>query len=353
MRNTKQKLLYVYSSPIFAERDQAILFEKFDVHMLYCSTDTYLSIISIIKYIWTSFRLVRDVKVVIFLMGGSHIWIPMIFAKLLGKKTIVILGGADSQSIPSLKYGLFYQSGIKREINSLMYCWANILAPVDESLIESVNTYADVLGDGYKVGVKEFLPDIDTPFIAIPTEYDSNFWSYYSDDRKGVIAVTPLDDDETFLLKGFDMILAIAREMPKVKFSIVGVDEVYRKTILDIPSNVTIYGFKSSIELVELYNQHQVYLLPSLSEGLPNVLCESMMCGCIPVASDVGGNKKAVGDIGYIIRERNLEAYKTAICNALLANEKDRRAARKRINALFGKGSRQKLLEETIENLIS
>ncbi len=39
-----------------------------------------------------------------------------------------------------------------------------------------------------------------------------------------------------------------------------------------------------------------IFVLPSLSEALPNSLMEAMACGCCPVASDVGGNPELVED---------------------------------------------------------
>jgi glycosyltransferase involved in cell wall biosynthesis len=39
-----------------------------------------------------------------------------------------------------------------------------------------------------------------------------------------------------------------------------------------------------------------IFVLPSLSEGLSNSLLEAMGCGCCPIASDTGGNPELVKD---------------------------------------------------------
>src|SRR5690606_39307412 len=49
------------------------------------------------------------------------------------------------------------------------------------------------------------------------------------------------------------------------------------------PENVTIVGPRPREALPAEYGAASVYLQLSRSEGLPNVLCEAMACGCIPV----------------------------------------------------------------------
>jgi len=47
-------------------------------------------------------------------------------------------------------------------------------------------------------------------------------------------------------------------------------------------------------DMVPLYRQHHVFVLPSVSEGLSNALLEAMACGLCPLASRVGGTAEAV-----------------------------------------------------------
>ncbi len=53
-----------------------------------------------------------------------------------------------------------------------------------------------------------------------------------------------------------------------------------------------------------------VFVLPSLSEGLSNALMEAMACGCCVIASEVGGNPELVSDgtTGLLFPSRNREA---------------------------------------------
>ncbi len=75
---------------------------------------------------------------------------------------------------------------------------------------------------------------------------------------------------------------------------LVGEGAVYRDLVaqaasLGIASRVTFAGAKRHDELPNWYRAADVTVLPSRSEGLPNVLRESLACGVPFVASDVGG----------------------------------------------------------------
>ncbi len=52
---------------------------------------------------------------------------------------------------------------------------------------------------------------------------------------------------------------------------------------------IKLHGSQPQAELAKWYRAADVTVLPSLSEGIPNVLLESMACGTRWIASDVGG----------------------------------------------------------------
>jgi len=64
---------------------------------------------------------------------------------------------------------------------------------------------------------------------------------------------------------------------------------------LGLGNSVTFAGPRPHSELPDWYRAADVTVLPSLSEGIPNILLESLACGTPFVASDVGGVRELEG----------------------------------------------------------
>ena len=66
---------------------------------------------------------------------------------------------------------------------------------------------------------------------------------------------------------------------------------------LDMSNSIYLLGRKNREELIELYNQSDVFVLSSISEGFPKVLLEALSCGCKVVSTDVGAVRSVLPDI--------------------------------------------------------
>lgn len=67
-------------------------------------------------------------------------------------------------------------------------------------------------------------------------------------------------------------------------------------------------------ELINFYNQHDIYVVASKHEADPLPLIESMACGCFPVASAIGIAPELIRhkENGYIVESRSVEAFQKA-----------------------------------------
>lgn len=65
-------------------------------------------------------------------------------------------------------------------------------------------------------------------------------------------------------------------------------------------TNVTFAGFVRDVSAI--WSDHHGLILPSRCEGLPITLVEAMLCGRVPIVTDVGGNAEIVEDgaTGYL-----------------------------------------------------
>ena len=76
---------------------------------------------------------------------------------------------------------------------------------------------------------------------------------------------------------------------------------------LGIQKNIFFLGFRNRLELLELYNLTDIFILASYSEGLPRVLIEAMACGCVSISTSVGDIPKIIvnGYNGFIVEPGN------------------------------------------------
>ncbi len=101
--------------------------------------------------------------------------------------------------------------------------------------------------------------------------------------------------------KGIDNLLSVARQLPSIKFKLVGKGnpEEEKRLRKIAPKNVQFLGFKTGKELQNLYSCALVFCLPSVAETFGLVLLEAMASGCAIVSTvplDYRGVKVQHGD---------------------------------------------------------
>ena len=140
--------------------------------------------------------------------------------------------------------------------------------------------------------------------------------------------VVPIKGQETFI-KACKKVI----ERHEATFVIVGEvqdDEYYRQCQglvheLGLAKNIRFVGYAK--DLLEWYHKVDVFVLPSLWEGIPLALLEAMSCGLPCVASEVGGVPDILSgtNAGYVVPPSEPDVLASRICE-LLENEKLRTA---------------------------
>jgi len=135
-------------------------------------------------------------------------------------------------------------------------------------------------------------------------------------------------------VKGLDTLLQACSKalptLPKAQLLILGEgpEESSLKNLasrLRITDSVLFLGRRDNV--VEYLQSADVFILPSMSEGLSNSLLEAMACGLAVVATDVGGNVEAIthGCNGILVPPRDpaqlAQALIHLIDNSTLATE--------------------------------
>ena len=302
---------------------------------------------SLIKALWY----VPQCDIVYSFFVANHCFFPILIGKVCRKKIVVVVAGFDALCIPDLQYGIFFKKGILSYLASVMYRSTDVILPVDISLAKSINYYADPSGKGYPQGFFHYVRHIHAKVIELPFSYDQHEYKCPIDIVKKceVLSLSSVENMQDFRRKGYDFILQIAAVMPETKFTLAGVEPVVHAAIHHkVPSNVTILGHIHYDRLVETYSAFKVFLQLSLCEGLPNTLCEAMLCQCIPIGSNVNGIPKAIGNAGFILAHKNIEQAKYFIRTALSMDPEFGERARNQIIENFPYHHRTDILKDII-----
>jgi glycosyltransferase involved in cell wall biosynthesis len=131
----------------------------------------------------------------------------------------------------------------------------------------------------------------------------------------------------------------IVRAHPKVRFVLVGDGELrgeLEQMVLqsNLAEHFLFLGFRDDVrDLLQIFD---LFVLPSLYEGLPNVILEAMASGLPVVATSVDGTKELIVDneTGFLVPPKDSAALAEKI--GLLLADKER-------SAIFGLKGRQRV----------
>ena len=260
--------------------------------------------------------------------------VVVFFARLFGKPSIVVIGGVDVAKYPEIQYGI----------------WLN---PWKAILVKYAMRHAHrlLIVDPFQKGEAMRLAEYDGGNIEYAaTGYDANAWIPSAGKEQIVLTVAACTDEGRLKAKGFDFLIRSAKLLPDIKFVVVGISEqIVEKARRDAPSNMEIIPFVERRDLLPLYQKAKVYCQPSYIEGLPNALCEAMLCECVPVGTNVGGIPTAIGDAGFLVPYGDATALSSAIQNALQTPSSMGARARERI----AKGFTLRQREEALVRILS
>ncbi|MDD5583017.1 MAG: glycosyltransferase family 4 protein [Candidatus Marinimicrobia bacterium] len=353
--NNKKSTLFIYTNrSSFVQEDEEILSEFFELTAYYFRKSKKFFPLSyeMIKLFFFSLFKIPFYDIIYCWFADYHSLFPILFGYLYHKKTFIISGGYDAVVIPEIHYGSFLKNNFRAFCARYTFKYANFILPVDKSLIDSKNFYASK--EGIPVGIKHFVKNFHGQMIVVPTGYDPTFWFRYPEieQKKSVITIATVKNMQRFRLKGLDVFLETAKLLPETEFYIVGPEkEIVDFIRKEAGPNVYVQGFQKREYLPKILSGHKVYAQFSLSEGLPNTLCEAMLCECIPVGSKVNGITEAIGECGFILEKKDPFLAATLIQKALQADPSMGHMARERIIKKFPKEKRKeiliKLLKET------
>jgi glycosyltransferase involved in cell wall biosynthesis len=325
------KILFVHNGPTqFVRLDLDELRQRYDVTECYLRS-RWINAMSI----WQQ---VRTNDLVFGWFASWHTFLPLLFAKILGKPSLLIIGGYDLANMPEIGYG-HQRGGLKRWVSRRTMYLAN-------SLVTNSNYSRGEAARNVPLSQKEVhsvYHGVNDPFQSIPRG------------SRARIALTVGNVDRPNLdRKGHEPFVRTAALMPNVNFVLAGAwkdDAIDYLRSIATP-NVTFTGWLSNQALCDYYRKASVYVQASLHEGFGLSVAEAMLAGCIPVVTTAGALPEVVGECGVSISEPRPAIIAQAVEEALGYHDEARVLIRQTILDRFPIKKRGEALDELIALLV-
>ena len=329
LKNLDIRVLFVYSSfQSFVKKDFEIFNKHFKLKEIkwHGKRDIFRILSGVLKsditYSW---------------FASDHAFLTVFLSKIFKRKSIVVVGGIDAANVPEINYGRFTQGWHKKKMTKFALKHASKVLVVDPSLKEDVIKNAGVDGKNIEY---------------VPTGYNPEYWKPKGRKENVVLTVGGVADI-VVKRKGFITFVKAAEYIPDLKFVIVGkhidrsIDELKKIS----QNNVEFTGFVSDDSLLDWYQKSKVYCQLSRYEGLPNALCEAMLCECVPVGTKNCGIPTAIKDTGFYVPYNDVKETADAISKAI-KNQDLGKKARDRIKTNFPLALREVKLLKIIKSLV-
>lgn len=286
-------------------------------------------------------------KLIVCQGGGYHSFIPALLCKILGFKLIIVAIGTDCVSYPTLNYGN-YRKRLYGYMTKYSFKKATKICPVHSSLVYYENSFYPK--DNIKQGLKSFVPELKSSSITVINNgFDAKKWFNQNKKRQkdSFLTVVGEINNQTYLLKGIDLIIEFAKKVPTSRITIVGNQSVNIEQV----ENIEYIPFVNQNELLDIYNRSEYYLQLSISEGLPNSLCEAILCGCIPIGGANSSIPEIIGQQDNIVKKKSLSSLLDTVQLVKKKQPIEKSFFRNRIIENYPLEKRQKQFENLFEKL--
>lgn len=322
-----KRILFVHNYPQpFVRIDLALLRERWTVDERYEQSPKRINPLAI-------FNAVRRADLVFCWFASWHSLFPALFARLLGKPCIVVVGGYDTANVPEAGYGS-QRGGMRRRI---------------VQAIVRASTHFITNSESAK---REAMTNAGIPVEKITVIYHGVDPIPAGEAEREKIALTVGGVwRENLRRKGLLPFVEAAAHLPDWTFVVVGkwydgIDELKAAS----GANVELTGFLDDAALADWYRRASVYVQASLHEGFGMSMAEAMSAGCIPVVTNVGAIPEVVGDCGIYV-EPTPEAIAAGIAQAH-GGSFDRDTIRNRMVTEFSMERRRTSLHILVKNML-
>lgn len=276
-----------------------------------CGTNTFTRIL---RYIYTQLKisynlakLIRNVDLWIFFIGGEGLLLPMLTARSLRKKVVIVSAGSPSQTLRYANDSLSKPVEILENINRHLS---------DQIVVESEDVISFLNLNKYR----KKITITGTRFV------DADKFKIMKDlnERRNIVGYIGRLSVEKGVLNFVKAIPLILKKREELEFLIGGNGPLFEEIKDKLKNNrsynnVELSGWISHDELPKYLNELKLIVSPSYTEGgVPAIIKEAMACGTVslvtPIAAvDVIKDAKS----GFILEDNTPECIAENVIRAL------------------------------------
>ena len=293
------------------------------IHILRIKSDDKkeLTLIRTIKYIvqqlrttYNLIKLSKNVDIVIFHIGTGVDTLPILFSKLLQKKIVLVETGAGSK--------------VAERDNKRLFGFGKIIFPFIFRILEHVNFHlankiaVESKSVTYFAGLKKYINKIAIGAMHV----DTNLYKIKKkiEDKRNLIGFISRLSPEKGVTNFTKAIPLILKEREDLEFLIGTIGPLLGEIKNELKSSgssdkVELTGWIPHDEFPNYLNELKLIVLPSYTEGLPNIVLESMACGTPVLATPVGGIPDVIkdGKTGFILENNSPECVARNVIRVL------------------------------------
>lgn len=278
-------------------------------------SNTFLRILGYIKLQFeiscSLFKLRNDFNFVIFFIGGEGLILPALISKLLKKELIIVLAGFPTKI-----------SQIKKDPLSKI---TNLLSKSVFKVSDKIVVYSK------NIIIERQLQKYEKKLIVAHRHFiDKNKFKVIKtfNKRKNIIGYVGTLNELKGIKNLFKSIPQFLKNQNNYKFMFIGDGPLMNEinAYIDenkLNNNVFIEGWVQHDDLPVYLNEFKLLVLPSYTEGLPNVIIEAMACGTPVLSTSVGAIPDIIKDNhnGFIMTDNSPNCIEGNMIRAIKSPE--------------------------------
>jgi glycosyltransferase involved in cell wall biosynthesis len=259
-----------------------------------------------LKISYNILRIFRNVNLCYFFIGGDILLLPMVISKLFRKKSIIVFSGLAAKSVVN---------------SNTIAMFLTIITNINCSLADRLVFYSpNVIREW---NMEKYIRKSSIAHEHIVSMDKFRIIKEYRD-REQSVGYIGRFSEEKGIINFISALPLVHKIRPDIQFFIIGEGSLKEKIVKTISK----YSFKDKIKIIKwmphdelpgYLNTLKLIVVPSFTEGLPNIVLESMACGTPVLANNVGSIPDIIKTMenGFIMEDNSPETIASSIIKVM------------------------------------